>query len=64
MNDFTDFEWIAIENALESLFDLLNESADPEFSAALEEVVFAYDLDERMEKELIMQYDGECSLNM
>ena len=64
MNDFTDFEWIAIENALETLFDLLNESEDAEFSVALEEVVFTYDLDERMEKELIMQYDGECSLNM
>ena len=64
MNDFTDFEWIAIENALETLFDLLNESEDPEFSVALEEVVFTYDLDERMEKELIMQYDGECLLNM
>ena len=63
MNDFTDFEWIAIENALETLFDLLAESDDPEFSVALETVVWTYDLDERMEKELIMQYDGECLLN-
>lgn len=59
MNDktFTDFELIAIENALEQLIDELNEQADPEFSVTLEEVVFAYDLDEDMEKELIEQYD-------
>ena len=54
---FTDFELIAIENALEALFTELQESADPEFSVALENVVFAYDLDERMEEELIRQYD-------
>ena len=56
-NTFTDFELIAIENALEALFTELKESADPEFSVALENVVFAYDLDERMEEELIRQYD-------
>ena len=54
---FTDFELIAIENALEALFTELEESADPEFSVALENVVFAYDLDERMEEELITRYD-------
>ena len=60
MNDriFTDFEEIAIENALEHLIDELRESADPEFSVSLENVVFAYDLDEEMETELIVQYDN------
>ena len=56
-NTFTDFELIAIENALEALFTELEESADPEFSVALENVVYAYDLDERMETELITRYD-------
>ncbi len=60
MNDriFTDFEEIAIENALEHLIDELRESADPEFSVSLENVVFAYDLDENMEEELIAQFDN------
>ncbi len=60
MNDriFTDFEEIAIENALEHLIDELRESADPEFSVAVENVVFAYDLDEEMETELIAQFDN------
>ena len=59
MNDrtFDDFEWIAIENALEALLDELSESADPDFSVSLENVVFAYDLDENMESELKDQYD-------
>ena len=56
-NTFTDFELIAIENALEALLTELKESADPEFSVALENVVYAYDLDERMEDELITRYD-------
>ena len=60
MNDriFTDFEEIAIENALEHLVDELRESADPAFSVSLENVVFAYDLDENMEEELKTQYDN------
>ena len=60
MNDriFTDFEEIAIENAREHLIDELRESADPEFSVSLENVVFAYDLDENMEEELKAQYDN------
>ena len=58
MQHFTDFELIAIENALEHLIAELNEQADPEFSVAIEEVVFAYDLDEKMEQELIEQYDN------
>tara|TARA_R100000030_G_scaffold96527_1_gene84742 strand:+ start:85 stop:279 length:195 start_codon:yes stop_codon:yes gene_type:complete len=62
MNDFTDFEWIAIENALETLFESLAEDEDLDFSDVVESVVWTYDLDDRMEKELIMQYDGECSL--
>tara|TARA_B100000035_G_scaffold239828_1_gene208155 strand:- start:784 stop:966 length:183 start_codon:yes stop_codon:yes gene_type:complete len=57
MNDFTLEELIAIENALEALYIYLEESADPEFSVALEHVVFAYDLNEDMEEELIAQYD-------
>ncbi len=58
MQHFTDFELIAIENALEHLIDELRESADPEFSVVLENVVFAYDLDENMEQELKEQYDA------
>jgi len=58
MKHFTDFELIAIENALEHLIDELRESADPEFSVVLENVVFAYDLDENMEQELKEQYDA------
>ena len=59
MNDrmFTDFEEIAIENALEALLDELRESADPEFSVSVENVVFAYDLDEEMEEALINRFD-------
>ncbi len=59
MNDrtFTDFEEIAIENALEHLIDELRESADPEFSVSLENVAFIYDLDESMEEEVKAQYD-------
>tara|TARA_R100000908_G_C3740248_1_gene137014 strand:- start:831 stop:1022 length:192 start_codon:yes stop_codon:yes gene_type:complete len=59
MNDriFTDFEEIAIENALEHLIDELRESADPEFSVSLENVAFIYDLDESMEEEVKTQYD-------
>tara|TARA_B100000287_G_C20561850_1_gene752781 strand:+ start:224 stop:457 length:234 start_codon:yes stop_codon:yes gene_type:complete len=56
MNDFitfTDFEFIAIENALEALFELEKELS---FSDALEMVIFDYDIDDRMEKELIAQY--------
>lgn len=60
MNDFTDFEWIAIENALEHLCDELRESADPEFSVSLENVVYAYDLSEEMEREVIALYDALC----
>jgi hypothetical protein len=60
MNDriFTDFEEIAIENALEHLVDELRESADPEFSVSLENVVFAYDLDEDMEQDVKERYDN------
>ena len=56
-NTFTDFELIAIENALEDLLTDLKEMEDPEFDHALENVVYAYDLDERMENELITRYD-------
>ena len=58
MKHFTDFELIAIENALEHLIDELREQSDPEFSVVLEDVVFAYDLDEEMELEVIEQYDN------
>ena len=58
MKHFTDFELIAIENALEHLIDELREQSDPEFSVVLEDVVFAYDLDEEMEQEVIEQYDN------
>ena len=39
---FTDGEWIAIDNALEALLTELEESADPDFAHALENIVFAY----------------------
>ena len=55
---FTEDEWIAIENALEALLDELEESADPDFAHSLENTVFAYDLDEDMEQELVNQYDN------
>jgi len=55
---FTEFEWIAIENALEALLTEIEESADPEFSVAIENVVFAYDLCEHMEQEVKDMYDA------
>ena len=58
---FTDNEWIVIDNALEALLTELEEMADPEFSVALENVVYAYDLDEHMEKEVVDQYDDHCN---
>jgi len=58
MNDrkFDDFEWIAIDNALEALIDELRESSAPIFSEVVENVVFAYDLDEGMEEMLMVQW--------
>ena len=58
-NNATDFERIAIENAYEALCDELQESADPEFSVSLENVVFAYDLDYEMEEALKAMFDDE-----
>ena len=58
-NNATDFERIAVENAYEALCDELRESADPEFSVALENVVFAYDLDYEMEEALKAMFDDE-----
>jgi len=62
MNDFTDFEHIAIENAYEELLIILKEQGDDkEFSVALEKAVFIHDLDENMEKAVIDMYDSEDS---
>lgn len=58
---FTEYEWIAIDNALEALLTEIEESADPDFAHALENVVFAYDLCEHMEKEVVDQYDDLCN---
>ncbi len=58
---FTEAEWIAIDNAFEALLTELEESADPDFAHALENVVFAYDLCEHQEKEVVDQYDDLCS---
>ena len=55
---FTEDEWIAIENAFEALLTEIEESADPDFAHTIENVVFAYDLDEDMEQELKDQYDN------
>jgi hypothetical protein len=62
MNNFTDFEHIAIENAYEELLIILKEQGDDkEFSVALEEAVFIHDLDENMEKAVVDMYDSEDS---
>ena len=62
MNDFTDFEHIAIENAYEELLIIMKEQGDEEdFWVALEEAVFIHDLDENMEKAVIDMYDSEDS---
>ena len=58
---FTEYEWIAIDNALEALLTEIEESTDPDFECALENVVYAYDLDEHMEKELVDQYNDLCN---
>ncbi len=55
---FTEFEWIAIENAFEALLTEIEESTDPDFAHALENVVFAYDLCDRMEREVKDMYDA------
>ena len=55
---FTESEWIAIENAFEALLTEIEESADPDFGHALENVVFAYDLCEHMEQEVKDMYDA------
>jgi hypothetical protein len=62
MNDFTDFEHIAIENAYEELLIIMKEQGDEEdFWVALEEAVFIHDLDENMEKAVVDMYDSEDS---
>ena len=62
MNNFTDFEHIAIENAYEELLIILKEQGDDkEFSVALEEAVLIHDLDENMEKAVVDMYDSEDS---
>ena len=55
---FTEDEWIAIEEAFEALLTEIEESADPEFAQSMENVVFAYDLDEHMEQEVKDMYDA------
>jgi len=62
MNDFTDFELIAIENAYEELLLILKEQGDDkEFSVAIEEAVFIHDLDENMENAVKEMYDNQDS---
>jgi len=58
-NNATDSDRIAVQDAYEALCIDLIESADPEFSVSLENVVFAYDLDENMEKALKAMFDDE-----
>ena len=58
---FTEDEWIAIDNAFEALLTEIEESADPDFAHSLENVVFAYDLCEHMEREVVNQYDDLCN---
>ena len=59
---FTDEEWIVIDNALEALLTELEEAADPVLEEAIENVSFAYDLDEPMIQELKDQYCDHCNL--
>ena len=56
-NYFTIEEWDLIEKALETLVSELEESAEPEFAQALENVVLSYDLDQCQKEELVRQYD-------
>ena len=56
-NYFTIEEWDLIERALATLLIELEESAEPEFAQALENVVLAYDLDQCQKEELVRQYD-------
>ena len=59
---FTEYEWISIDNALEALLDEMEACVTSEFfSIALENVVFAYDLCEHMEKEVVDQYNDLCN---
>ena len=55
--NFTDEEWIAIENAFDALVNEIDESAYPDFWLSLENVTFAYDLDPEMESEVVRMYD-------
>ena len=55
MNDFTDYEMIVIENALEDLIIVRCDGYS--FQEALEYVIDVHDLDEDMETELLNQFD-------
>ena len=55
MNDFTDYEMIVIENALEDLIIVRCDGYS--FEEALEYVVDIHDLNEDMEIELLFQFD-------
>jgi hypothetical protein len=57
MTRFTDYELIAIENAYEELLIILEEQGVYiNLRAAINEAVYMYDLDSKMEKELIKMY--------
>lgn len=58
---FTEYEWITIDNALEALLTEMEESKDPDFAHALENIFFAYDLCEDMMKEVVDQYNNFCN---
>ena len=55
MNDFTDYEMIVIENALEDLIIVRCDGYS--LQEALEYVIDVHDLDEDMETELLNQFD-------
>ena len=55
--NFTDEEWIAIENAFDALVNEIDESACPDFAHSLENVTYTYDLDPEMESEVVRMYD-------
>ena len=62
MNDFTDFEHIAIENAYEELLLILKEQGEnKDFSVALEEAVYIHDLSENREVAILAIIANEDS---
>ena len=56
-HELTLEELFVIDDALDALINDIEERAEPEFAQSLENVVLAYDLNERQKEELVRQYD-------